>query len=99
VVGNPSAIVSAKVGDEALARLLSSHLPDLGVVANLVEFPAVAKGSARFRFQVMAGHSKADIDALVSRLQTAIADTRPAYEGFRERLAAAETFSAERRIA
>jgi glycine C-acetyltransferase len=99
IVGNPSAIVSAKVGDEALARLLSSHLPDLGVVANLVEFPAVAKGGARFRFQVMAGHSKADIDALVSRLQMAITDTRPAYESFRERVAATETFSAERRIA
>src|SRR6266576_6608368 len=45
VIGNPSAIVSAKVGDEALARMVSQKLPALGVVANLVEFPAVAKGS------------------------------------------------------
>jgi 7-keto-8-aminopelargonate synthetase-like enzyme len=98
VIGEPSAIVSAKVADEALARLLSAHLPSLGVVANLVEFPAVAKGSPRFRFQVMAGHSRHDIDTLVNRLQTAIADTMPAYTSYRDRLTAVETLP-ERRIA
>jgi 7-keto-8-aminopelargonate synthetase-like enzyme len=99
VIGDPSAIVSAKVGDEALARLLSAHLPSLGVVANLVEFPAVAKGSARFRFQVMAGHSRSDIETLVNRLQIAIAETMPAYESYRDRLAAIKTTSPERRVA
>jgi glycine C-acetyltransferase len=99
VIGTPSAIVSAKVGDEALARLLSAHLPSLGVVANLVEFPAVAKGSARFRFQVMAGHSRNDIDTLVNRLQIAIADTRPAYDSYRDRLATIGETPSERRTA
>lgn len=99
VIGNPSAIVSAQVGDEALARLLSAHLPSLGVVANLVEFPAVAKGSARFRFQVMAGHSRNDIDILVNRLQIAMAETMPAYESYRDRLAATKTSTPERRVA
>ncbi len=63
VYGNPSAIVAVKTGDEALARLTSRELPSLGLLANLVEFPAVAKGQARFRLQVMAGHSKAEIEA------------------------------------
>lgn len=100
VIGNPSAIVCAKVGDEALARLLSARLPALGVVANLVEFPAVAKGSARFRFQVMAGHSKRDIDVLITQLEAAIVDSIPAYSSFRSRLMQSQISSAtERRIA
>jgi hypothetical protein len=57
VIGNPSAIVPVVVGDEALARMVSRLLPELGVVANLVEYPAVAKGNARFRFQVMPNHT------------------------------------------
>jgi 7-keto-8-aminopelargonate synthetase-like enzyme len=82
VVGDPSAIVSAKVGDEALARLVSQRLPALGVVANLVEFPAVAKGSARFRLQVMAKHTRENIDTLIARLRLAVEDARSAYHRF-----------------
>jgi hypothetical protein len=32
------------------------------MAANLVEFPAVARGKARFRFQVMANHKLEDMD-------------------------------------
>lgn len=71
VVGEPSAIVPAVVGPEALARMVSQRLPELGVVANLVEFPAVAKGNARFRLQVMASHSRDNIDELVDALRGA----------------------------
>jgi 7-keto-8-aminopelargonate synthetase-like enzyme/CheY-like chemotaxis protein len=71
VIGEPSAIVPAVVGPEALARIVSQRLPALGVVANLVEFPAVAKGNARFRLQVMASHSRQNIDDLVNALRTA----------------------------
>jgi glycine C-acetyltransferase len=83
VIGNPSAIVSAKVGDEALARMVSQKLPALGVVANLVEFPAVAKGSARFRLQVMANHTKSHIDDLIGRLYSALDEVRPDYQAYR----------------
>jgi glycine C-acetyltransferase len=50
-----------RVGDEALARLVSRRLPDLEVIANLVEYPAVAKGAARFRMQVQANHTEQNI--------------------------------------
>ena len=59
--GDRSAIVAVKMGSEALARLVSRRLPDAGLLANLVEFPAVAKGAARFRMQVMAKHSTENI--------------------------------------
>jgi 7-keto-8-aminopelargonate synthetase-like enzyme len=100
VVGNPSAIVSAKVGDEALARMVSKRLPGLGVVANLVEFPAVAKGSARFRLQVMAKHSQSDIDHLVERLRTALQEVKPDYSSYRDFIKVAQPQpEQERRIA
>ena len=59
--GDPSAIVCVKMGTEGLARLVSKRLPKLGLVANLVEFPAVPKGAARIRMQVMANHSEKNI--------------------------------------
>jgi glycine C-acetyltransferase len=89
VIGNPSAIVSAKVGDEALARMVSQRLPELGVVANLVEFPAVAKGSARFRLQVMAKHTKENIDALITRLKVAHMAAQGSYQVYRALLSEA----------
>jgi 7-keto-8-aminopelargonate synthetase-like enzyme len=72
VYGDPSAIVCVKVGGEQLARLASRQLPALGLIANLVEFPAVPKGQARFRMQVMANHTEQNITDAVVRLRTAV---------------------------
>jgi glycine C-acetyltransferase len=72
--GDPSAIVCVKMGSEALARLVSRRLPSLGMLSNLVEFPAVPKGQARFRLQVMANHTQHDIVDAVHRLTAAIAE-------------------------
>ncbi len=69
--GDPSAIVAVKMGSEALARLVSKRLPKLGLLANLVEYPAVGKGAARFRMQVMAGHTQQNISDAVQRLKLA----------------------------
>lgn len=71
VYGDPSAIVCVKTGDEALARMASRELPALGLIANLVEFPAVAKGEARFRLQVMARHSEDQVVAAAKRVRAA----------------------------
>jgi 7-keto-8-aminopelargonate synthetase-like enzyme len=72
VLGDPSPVVPVVVGDEALARRVSRRLPDLGVVANLVEYPAVAKGKARFRFQVMPTHTSQHVRDLVERFRSAV---------------------------
>ena len=72
--GDPSPIVCVKMGSEGLARLVSRRLPDIGLLANLVEFPAVPKGQARFRMQVMANHSSRDIIDSVHRLSVATAE-------------------------
>jgi glycine C-acetyltransferase len=68
--GDPSAIVAVKMGSEALARLVSRRLPDAGLLANLVEYPAVAKKAARFRMQVMAKHSSENIRDAVEIMAT-----------------------------
>jgi 7-keto-8-aminopelargonate synthetase-like enzyme len=72
--GDPSAIVCVKMGSESLARLVSRRLPELGLVANLVEFPAVPKGAARIRMQVMANHTEGNIIEAVRILRTAKAE-------------------------
>ncbi len=64
--GDPSAIVAVKMGSEALARLVSRRLHDAGLLANLVEYPAVGKGAARFRMQVMAKHSRQNVEDAVA---------------------------------
>ena len=71
VYGDPSAIVCVKMGNEALARLASRRLPELQLIANLVEFPAVAKGRARFRMQVMANHTHEDVSHAARRVRLA----------------------------
>ncbi len=56
VAGRESPIVPVYVGKEHEARIISKFISDEGILANLVEFPAVPRGRARFRFQLMATH-------------------------------------------
>ncbi len=74
VHGEPSAIVAVKMGTEAIARLVARRLTSLGLVANMVEYPAVPKGAARFRLQVMANHTMQQIDQAVACLKAAFDD-------------------------
>ena len=83
VIGDPSAIVPVLVGDEALARMVSRRLPELEVIANLVEYPAVAKGNARFRLQMMPTHTEENVMELAARLRAAVDLTQPEYEEHR----------------
>jgi 7-keto-8-aminopelargonate synthetase-like enzyme len=82
--GDPSAIVCVKMGSEGLARLVSKRLPELGLIANLVEFPAVPKGAARIRMQVMANHSEKNITDAVRILKTAKAEAERELEGIKQ---------------
>ena len=74
--GDPSAIVCVKMGTEGLARLAARRLPQHGQLAHLLGNPAVPKGQARFRLQVMANHSNRDIMDAVHRLDVATFDAR-----------------------
>src|SRR5215470_11339106 len=80
IIGVPSAIVPVLVGDEALARMVSRRLPELGVVANLVEYPAVAKHNARFRLQVMPNHTLEHVSELVARFRVAVDAAEAEYD-------------------
>jgi glycine C-acetyltransferase len=92
VIGDPSAIVPVLVGDEALARMVSRRLPELEVIANLVEYPAVAKGNARFRLQMMPTHSAENVRELAARLRRAVDLTQGEYEQYRARIGAGAEF-------
>lgn len=94
--GDPSAIVCVKMGGEAVARLVSRRLPAMGMLANLVEFPAVPKGQARFRLQVMAKHSQADILDGVYRLSTAVADAADDFQALQSGAARLDTLDRDR---
>ena len=87
VIGEPSAIVPVMMRDEGLARLVASRLPRLGAVANLVEYPAVAKGAARFRLQVMAKHTRQNIEDIAARLRGAYDEAQALYESYGPALA------------
>lgn len=81
VLGDPSPIVPVRVGAEGQARIAAHRLNELGAIANLVEYPAVPQGGARFRVQVMANHQRKEIDTLITSMtkamQYAEADFRP----------------------
>lgn len=59
VLGHPSPIVPVMLGHDALARVASREMGQAGLLANLVEYPAVSLNSARLRMQVMADHTPA----------------------------------------
>ena len=73
-LGDPSPIVPVRLGLEGVGRFASRHLMAMGGIANLVEYPAVPQGGARFRFQVMASHTREDIDQVVHILAKAMRD-------------------------
>lgn len=83
-LGDPSPIVPVRVGAEGLARFASRELSALGGIANLVEYPAVPQGGARFRVQVMSDHSKEDIDTFVKLMRKAMKNADVEFRAYRE---------------
>lgn len=75
-LGNPSNVVPVMCGDETVAKWTSRLLEENGLIANLVEFPAVPRERARFRFQVMASHSEAQIDSAVEIFTRCLEEAR-----------------------
>lgn len=83
-LGDPSAIVPVRVGAEGLARIASRNLAAFGAIANLVEYPAVPKGGARFRVQVMADHKTEEIDDFVKAMHDAMRTADVELRSYRE---------------
>jgi glycine C-acetyltransferase len=83
-LGDPSPIVPVRVGAEGLARIASRELGSLGAIANLVEYPAVPQGGARFRVQVMADHSENDVKLLARLMQQAMLTAEAEFRTYRE---------------
>lgn len=65
ILGQPSAIVPVILGNGTLSRLMTKHVLRLGGIVNLVEYPAVSKNTCRWRLQVMAQHTSAQMDEFV----------------------------------
>lgn len=76
VLGAPSPIVPLLVGRDDVTRVASQLAGDAGVLANMVEYPAVSRNSARFRLQVMASHTPADSAAAAAILANSIHQAR-----------------------
>lgn len=68
-LGIPSPIVPVLIGEEDLARQISKEITKKGLLANLAEFPAVPKGKAIFRFQLMSTHQHNQITEAVNILK------------------------------
>jgi glycine C-acetyltransferase len=68
VMGDPSAIIPVILGNSARSRLITRFTLGGGGLVNLVEYPAVAKNASRFRLQVMASHTREQLDRFVSIL-------------------------------
>lgn len=60
--GIPSPIVPVLIGNEDLARVIGRENIRNGLMANVAEFPAVPKGKAIFRFQLMSNHNAGEIE-------------------------------------
>lgn len=83
-LGDPSAIVPVRVGAEGLARIAARELASMGAIANLVEYPAVPQGGARFRVQVMSDHTKEDVDQLVQFMLKSMRSADLEFRSYRE---------------
>lgn len=100
-IGVPSPIVPAYIGDEAVARIACALANANGIHTNLVEFPAVAVRSARFRLQVMSSHGADQLNRAAATVAQALSDARDMVAGLhlpprtRPRPATSRDFSVE----
>ena len=65
-------MVPLLVGDEKVALIANKLMFDKGVSANMIEFPGVPLGKARFRLQVMAKHKDEHADMAVDIIDSSI---------------------------
>ncbi len=73
VLGNPSPIVAVMMGREDVARIATREMFERGLMTNLIEFPAVASGTARLRMQVMTNHEPSQCKQAVEIIKLSVA--------------------------
>jgi len=76
LLGHASPIVPVLVGRDDVARIAARTLSSVGLLANLIEYPAVSRATARFRLQVMSDHTPADCSTAARHIAHAIASAR-----------------------
>ena len=70
--GYPSPIIPVLIGDARLARLLCREVLSMGLIANLIEFPAVPRNRSIIRIQMMGEMSQEHILQACSIMYEAI---------------------------
>lgn len=75
-VGSPSAIVPVMIGDEKVARIAHKIMSERNIATMILEYTVVPIGTARFRLQVMANHTKEQALAVVQNITEAIKEAR-----------------------
>ena len=65
VLGEPSPIVPAILGNSAICRLATRYAFESGALVNMAEHPAVPLNACRWRLQVMADHTEVHISRMV----------------------------------
>jgi len=68
VIGSETQIIPLMIGDTKKTMDASQYLFDNGILLSAIRPPTVPRDTSRLRLTVMATHTKADIDHLVSKL-------------------------------
>lgn len=66
-----SAVIPVIVGDETKLGIMYQSLLDDGVLCIPIVYPAVSRKNCRFRFTIMANHTKSDLDYAAACLEKA----------------------------
>jgi len=67
-----SSVIPVIIGDEKKLSIINAHLRDEGIFAVPIVYPAVSRTTCRFRFTLMAQHTRSDLDFVLSTLEAAM---------------------------
>jgi glycine C-acetyltransferase len=73
-MGDLSTMIPVPAGSARRGRLAYRALLEKGVVTNLIEFPAVRRGEARFRLQLTPHHTEQDADAIADAISAVFSE-------------------------
>lgn len=75
-MGRPSPLVPVFIGRDDIGRVAARLISKAGIIANLVEYPAVSRATSRFRLQVMSAHERSACETAALRIAQAITQAR-----------------------